>query len=251
MGKYRYVDTDFWKDDYIFGLAPLEKFLFHYLLTNPAATICGVYRVPIRIIVFETGIPEPEVKQIIERLTNDGKITYVLQGWVCLINKPKYLVNINAKQRTGVEREIGEVPPEVISTLPIPYTEGMQRLGIAFNNLNSNLNPDIRLEPKPSSSKAEASSATTQTAGQVKSQSFDLFWSAYPRKVKKKEARQIWIRNGLDAKAREIIDFVQKAKETKAWREKEFIPHPTTFLEGEQWTDDLQAYAGKILTHIT
>ena len=45
MGKRQYVDSNFWDiSDYVETLRPLEKLLYLYCLTNPAANISGIYQ---------------------------------------------------------------------------------------------------------------------------------------------------------------------------------------------------------------
>ena len=75
---------------------------------------------------------------------------------------------------------------------------------------------------------------------------FERFWLAYPRKVSKKAARRVFLR--LIAAEKDPEDFLSRilaavAEQTIAldWcrERKEFIPHPTTWLNGERWNDDL------------
>ena len=71
--------------------------------------------------------------------------------------------------------------------------------------------------------------------------SFEKFWNVYPVKVGKKIAFGIWKRQHIGEVVEEIVEFVDKAKGTRQWKEG-FIPHPTTFLNGHRWEDDLSAY---------
>lgn len=70
---------------------------------------------------------------------------------------------------------------------------------------------------------------------------FESFWKEYPKKENKKKAKELWKRKKLDSSLQEILDFIQKAKSTERWQ-KGFVPHATTFLNGERWTDDLSSY---------
>ncbi len=73
-------------------------------------------------------------------------------------------------------------------------------------------------------------------------ESFNKFWSAYPKKEAKKNAKDIWFRKKLHKKTNNIISFVEKAKKTKRWSNRQYIPMPTTFLNQERWEDDLTSY---------
>jgi len=77
-----------------------------------------------------------------------------------------------------------------------------------------------------------------KTLGQKKN--FDRFWSEYPRKVKKKEAEDIWKRKKLDGLADVLVlDVKNRLQKDNSWKNG-FIPHPTTYLRGERWTDDIE-----------
>ena len=70
---------------------------------------------------------------------------------------------------------------------------------------------------------------------------FDIFWSIYPRKQKKKRAHQIWVKNKLDNISDKIIDSVKK-KLDYDWKDKnlEFIPLPDAYLNQERWNDEIE-----------
>jgi hypothetical protein len=70
---------------------------------------------------------------------------------------------------------------------------------------------------------------------------FETFWSLYPKKIAKKKAHDIWKRKKLDS---QIDAIVNKLKEQIAldnqWQDVQFIPNPTTYLNGERWDDEIQ-----------
>lgn len=64
---------------------------------------------------------------------------------------------------------------------------------------------------------------------------FDLFWEAYPRKVGKGAAAKAWRVATRKASADEIVSSVKRF----SWPDdKQFIPHPSTWLNAERWTDE-------------
>lgn len=75
---------------------------------------------------------------------------------------------------------------------------------------------------------------------------FELFWAAYPRKIGKGRARRSFLR-AKDRKMLPAIDgliaiVLRHAKQPQWTKEGgEYIPHPTTWLNGEQWLDVLPA----------
>ena len=65
---------------------------------------------------------------------------------------------------------------------------------------------------------------------------FDRFWKAYPRKQNKGHAEKAW------AKAIKLADpeTIISAVERSVWNDdKQFIPHPASWLNGKRWEDEL------------
>lgn len=74
---------------------------------------------------------------------------------------------------------------------------------------------------------------------------FPEFWSAYPRHENQKRALDIWRRKRLDSKADAIIaDVRHRTASHRPWLEG-FIPHATTYLNGERWNDAIDS-AGQV-----
>ncbi len=69
---------------------------------------------------------------------------------------------------------------------------------------------------------------------------FDEFWKAYPRKQKKKDTQKIWKNKKYDGISKILIDDVLK-RINSDWKgkNKEFIPLPSSYLNGERWTDEI------------
>lgn len=69
---------------------------------------------------------------------------------------------------------------------------------------------------------------------------FQTFWQLYPRKVAKKQAEKSWKRLS-QAEQTEVLEVLPNHIEY--WRlketDKEFIPHPATWLNQGRWEDEL------------
>lgn len=79
----------------------------------------------------------------------------------------------------------------------------------------------------------------------VKSKGFDLFWEAWPNKVKKKPARAAWKTHNLEPLTERIVSHVkERVSKDKKWKPdrhgETFIPHPTTFLNNAGWEDEYE-----------
>lgn len=77
---------------------------------------------------------------------------------------------------------------------------------------------------------------------------FEHFWSLYPRKEGKKKAQQAWEKINPDAKLNDLIlKGLEKYKTSDQWVKDKgaFVPHPTTWLNGERWNDEIKGGKAK------
>lgn len=77
------------------------------------------------------------------------------------------------------------------------------------------------------------------TCANAQDDAFDRFWAAYPRKVDKKKARAAFGR--VKAPVEILLAALERQKQTEAWTKEggRFVPHPTTWLNGERWEDEM------------
>lgn len=72
---------------------------------------------------------------------------------------------------------------------------------------------------------------------------FDDFWNAYPKKVDKKRASKVWEKLKPDTELLErILIALAQQKQSEQWKKDggQFIPYPTTWLNGHRWKDEIQ-----------
>jgi len=70
---------------------------------------------------------------------------------------------------------------------------------------------------------------------------FERFWDEYPKKVGKKKAREKFLKLSLDEeKLKKIMEALRTQKESPQWKRDggQYIPHPATWIHGEQWEDE-------------
>jgi len=103
--------------------------------------------------------------------------------------------------------------------------------------------PDNKPDNKPDINKDFSLSGKENTNhNQNTLDTFENFWSIYPRKVSKKKALQAWKKLKPDSElVGKILLAVKKAKISKEWTKDggQFIPHPATYLNQERWEDKL------------
>ena len=70
---------------------------------------------------------------------------------------------------------------------------------------------------------------------------FEAFWSAYPRKKKKRDALKAWSAiKPSDELVAKILVEVERSRMSRDWRKQagQFIPYPATWLRADGWEDD-------------
>jgi len=75
---------------------------------------------------------------------------------------------------------------------------------------------------------------------QPKAEGFADFYAAYPRKVGPQDAEKAWQKLNPDAALRAtIMAALELQKQSKSWNDKQFIPHPATWLNKARWLDEV------------
>jgi hypothetical protein len=241
MANYRLVSMRIWKDPDVEQLNPSGKLVFMYLITNEATTESGIYPITFKTIANETSLPSATVGKLLATLKN---ISYDTENNCIFIHnflryngggRPDLLkkaLERECKQfRTPLWHLFVDHYPEYLEGLkPLLTTVGQQLIEIDLNRLGSN--KDKKLKP-----------LSTEY-----SQDFLRFWSAYPVKEKKQDAFGVWQKLKPDAALIEqIVTQVKQAKNSRRWLEG-FAPHPTTYLNGRRWEDEISLNGNKART---
>ena len=68
---------------------------------------------------------------------------------------------------------------------------------------------------------------------------FEVFWRAYPRKTNKVFARKSFMKMEVDHElVRTMIQAIKKQEKSEQWKNPQFIPHPSSWLNGHRWEDE-------------
>lgn len=74
----------------------------------------------------------------------------------------------------------------------------------------------------------------------VKDTQFDTFWQEYPVKKEKKKTREKFMKLTVEIQQTIIAD-VKKRKDLDSQWKRGYVPHPTTYLNGERWEDEIDS----------
>lgn len=110
--EYRSVQTRMWReDDWFQSLDTDARLLFIYLFTNPSASIAGIYRLPLRTIEFESGIPQVRVKELMAQFAAANKVHYA-DGvvWVVKMRENQLPGNLSPKVQVRLDKDVASIP---------------------------------------------------------------------------------------------------------------------------------------------
>lgn len=153
-----------------------------------------------------------------------------------------YLTVEKMRQADGTfitEQVIYDAPVDATKPLVAPETEKPA----PDNQASENQAPDSQAllqELCVSTESNKEHMVTVPVTEKPASDGFDLFWGLYPRKVGKEKAHRVWARLSLKARGdalRALPRHVGLWEKRQVGRE--FIPHPTSWLNGRRWEDDL------------
>jgi hypothetical protein len=134
--SYTPVQNRFWSDGWVRQLNALDRYLFLYLLTNGRAGRTGVYELPLDLMASESGIDERDLKgSMLHRL--EPRIVYK-EGWIFIVNYPKYLIGDGPKFWSGVRNSFKELP-EKIQALAKDSGYPMDRLSIPYSGFSNRI----------------------------------------------------------------------------------------------------------------
>jgi hypothetical protein len=139
----------------------------------------------------------------------------------------------------GDKREINICPP--IQNFPISSGSSSTPIGTHQPQADKTQNSG-RTQPK----RGHGVSVNKKLTKAEVEASFELFYTAYPRKVSKSDAIKAWGKLAPDAELTERI-MVALDRQKAAWvaekQEMKFIPYPATWLNGRRWEDEVESRA--------
>ncbi len=110
MAIYRQLHTTFWKDDFIGNCSQKEKLFFLYLISNDNTTQSGVYEFNKRYAIFELGVSQSEIEEMINKFHKYKKIIYDREtNEILIVNWLKYNNANSPKVSTVIDKELRDI----------------------------------------------------------------------------------------------------------------------------------------------
>ncbi len=123
------------------------------------------------------------------------------------------------------------------------FTSRLEYMAAKETNTSTNSSIDaatVQQRCGPHGKRLEANGDRPMANGSDIRDRFERFWESYPRKVGKGQAWRSWLKiRPDDALSAVIVASVEAHRSDPQWVKDggQFIPHPSTFLNQERWTD--------------
>ncbi|MCB5235480.1 replication protein [Niallia circulans] len=223
MAKFRQVHVEFWQDGFVLDLTPEEKYFYLYLMTNSKTSQCGIYELPLRIMETETGYNRETVEKLLERFVEYGKVKYNKKTKeIFLMNWLKYNRIASPKVISCVKNEISQVKTMEFKKAFISMSK---EYSYPIDTVSIDYGEEEEKEKKNNNNK------------DIYSNEFEQFWSIYPRKVDKKKAAKSFKTAIKNHSLETIIEGTKKYAKQVEKTDKQYIKHPTTFLNNDSFID--------------
>ena len=266
MGRYRKLDLSVWSDDKFMKLspaAPSGQHLWLYLLLGPHTTaLPGLSRIGEAALAEALGWPMAKFRKCFQELQSFGMVKADWDMRVLWLPKAIcYNQPANPNVVRGWKDRWDEIPPcplkeEAWRTYMVTVkavtpdfkkaltdcfgTGNPDHVGNDQGNSSSNGSSNGLLNRSPNGlpNQEQEQEQVPPPPPQGGSDGFDEFWTEYPRKTDKAEARRAWnkLRPGDKLRA-EIMAGLRRWKQSEQWNKEggQFIPYAQKFLNRQRW----------------
>jgi hypothetical protein len=253
MARMRYIKPEFWTDSRMVALTRDARLLYIGTWNFALCDKGHLEDDPLRLKMQIFPADDVDIPALLGELMAAKRIIRVTDGQCTWLQ----IVHLGAHQK--VDPRWTPRCPACKTTANLSETQ--ESLGGALTSANAATQaPETLLDENPSGTllnspqegrggegigerqtpSSPATPATvTQPGERIRAGLFDTFWAAYPRKVGKATARR-----AFDAAIRRtgnptlVIDGARRLATDPNLPEREFIPHPPTWLNRDGWEDE-------------
>lgn len=226
MGTVRHID--FYPDEYIVGASRLtfEEQGVYWMVCSLISSNAGPIEADYKWIGGLGRMGAAKARNIVKNLIFSGKLTE--NGGKISQKRAENEVK-NAQKRIETSQKNGANggrPPKEINGLENPVGLSTEKLTTNYQLSTTTIKKDT-----PPRKRDESTSVPCE---------FDNFWLAYPRKSGKGAAKKAFVKA---VKLKSPSDLVTCAEEyaaacIDAGIDRQYVPHPATWLNQERWDDD-------------
>jgi hypothetical protein len=238
VARTRSIKPAFFDNDVLAGLPPLTRLLFIGLwgIADRDGRLEDRPKKINKMILGYDKKTDEEADEMLQQLADNGFIIRYKVGDTAYIQ----VTNFMKHQNPNKKEKASEIPP------PEGYTLGSYVPPESYQTAQES-QEESEPEETPDEPKEETSAKRTaaRELNKLRQERFEIFYKAYPKKVKKKKAEEIWMRLKLDDTLfKAIMDGLERSKNSSNWH-RGYVPDPTTWLNGEQWNDEPEPWHGE------
>jgi hypothetical protein len=254
------IFTSIWTDPDFADLGRDEQRLYLLLLSQPDLSYCGVVGVTCRRWANLAGdttpvdleralggleragfvVVDPDTEEVLVRsfMRNDGLLKSPNMAKAA-IKAAQAVMSAAIREALAVELD------RVIETLPEPAQEVIRKglpkgfgKGSAKGSAKGSGKGYRTTTTTPAPTPAPSNPLGHADARPLEPDRFEEFYAIYPRKVKPDAARKAWKSALNRATAEQIIEGARRLAADPNLPEKQFIPHPSSWLNAGSWDDE-------------
>ncbi len=265
--KYRKISVQIWNDQKFRQLSDDGKLVFIFVLTHPHMSAIGGMRGTTEGLAAELKWSPKRLSEAFREATERDMVRYDEEA--CLMILPNFIKHNRPESPNVVvswQKAFEEMPESYLkfelfqcierqsAALPDTFAKAFGSLREAFAKSMPNQEQEQEQEqekeivgaaaPVRSRSRAKEDDAEAE-------EKFAEFWEAYPRKENRKKALAAWKKGQCwNGKFQEIMAALTEQKKNPRWLEDvKYIPHPTTWLNGERWADEISTGCAPSCAH--
>lgn len=170
-----------------------------------------------------TGMTREQVESAMHAMVDLGLFTNV-EGRVFCVNMLRY-IDASMFKAGKIRESFQEHKDKILSgtgLVHVPHTDRTSTIRAEHNKTGQDIT-----EQNICASPAEIHAP------------FDRFWDAYPRKTNKQQARKAF--GKIKVNVDDLINDIEQRLASGHWStdDKEYIPHPSTYLNQARWEDEI------------
>jgi uncharacterized protein YlbG (UPF0298 family) len=247
MARSRNIKPAFFENELLGELPPLDRLAFIAMWTIDDFKGCFEYR-PKRLKLKLLPYDDCDIEKIVGRLEQSG----FLKKYSIAENDYIKIINFSVHQNPHIkEKTAGSKIPDIdVMNKPVlapnknetnhadslllipdslkPHPDTLKKIGngLIFGSID-----DLDIQPFDMSN-------VMNIEDLILIQDFEIFWTNYPKKTKKEDAKIAWLQTKPDLSI--VLQALKWQKETKEWfrEEGQYIPNAKNYILDHRWTDE-------------
>ena len=238
MARSRVIKPEFWTDEKLARLSRDSRLLFVGLWS--VSDDYGVAKghpafIKSQLFPYDETLSIKQIGAYLSELVNEG--------FVCPFkhNGEQYLYikGFTKHQKVDHPSKLRNPEPpdqETLDKLSLDIREGSRGFRDETETETETETKDKALHQNSPSKKARKKKNATKCEPL---DGFDPWWADYPRKVDKKKAQSAWKSLNPSPELQKTMQAkLAEQKKSEQWQDTQYIPHPSTYLNGRRWEDE-------------